>query len=89
VTNITRNQRDVLEFADRMQRCHGPGCGMFTNRTLRKATAEQCVKLGWLRKDWLRVLDDDGFAKEPERERMGYVLTDSGKQALGEDMAEN
>lgn len=77
---MTRAERNVLEFAERMADL-GIG-GMFTSRLLRKRDAERCVAKGWLCGQMLRVCDGDGCALEPERERWGYVLTDAGREAL-------
>jgi hypothetical protein len=80
--NLTRAQFDVLDFARHMQRCHGKGTGMLTGRLLRRSVAESCADKGWLERRSLRVIDGDGWTKEPERFRPGYVLTASGRQAL-------
>lgn len=78
---MTPAQRDVLEFAAKMDRVHASGTGMFTGRLLRKRDADRCVANGWLVKKRLRVLKGD-FAAEPERFRWGYVITPAGKAAL-------
>ena len=54
-------------------------CGMTSGRLYRKREAEALVKSGHLSKLSMVMCDGDGFALEPERERMGYVLTEKGR----------
>lgn len=53
--------------------------GMFSSRLFRKKHAEALVDSGLATKQALVVCDGDGFTKEPERWRMGYVLTELGR----------
>lgn len=54
--------------------------GMFSGRRYRKKTAKQLEAKGYLEQKMLVVADGDGFTKEPERWRIGWVLTNSGQR---------
>lgn len=84
---MTNSQFDMLEFAEHMQKYHGPHTGIRTGRTQRRCVAERCVRRGWLSRHMAYDIDDDGFLAEPERWRQGYILTDKGKAALADERA--
>lgn len=57
--------------------------GIITNRQLPLAVMRQCMKAGLCKSiGMVYVCDADGFIKQPERERRGYVLTDKGREVL-------
>lgn len=42
-----------------------------------------CLDAGWIEEDGMGVrVDGDGFAIQPEREVMGYRLTDAGRVVI-------
>lgn len=56
-----------------------------TNRRLPLKVMRQCVEAGLCQCiGSVSLCDDDGFTIQPERQRLGYVLTESGRKALGE-----
>jgi hypothetical protein len=81
---MTPPEYDALSFAAHWENVIGPG-GLLTNRVIRKRDAERCVRRGWLVSQQLRVCDGDGCALEPERYRLGYVLTDAGRRAFADE----
>ena len=57
--------------------------GIITSRQLPIAVMRKCVKAGLCECIGMTtVCDDDGFIAQPERERLGYVLTTEGRKAL-------
>ena len=69
-----------MQFADD-QAVRGFDC-MMTGREPRKRTGETLVTRGLMTRVRAVVIGDDGWAKEPERWRVGYALTPAGKTAL-------
>lgn len=59
--------------------------GLFTGRVHRKRDAARLVEEGLLYEKSLVVCDGDGFTKEPERWRTGYVLTTHGRTQAEEE----
>lgn len=59
-----------------------------TNRVYRKTTAQKLVQKGMLVPCVYQVCDGDGFALQPERERVGYELTELGENAAKEGIDE-
>jgi hypothetical protein len=53
-----------------------------SGRRRRKETAEALVAEGLLKHAWAVVCDGDGWPVQPERERLGYELTDAGRDRL-------
>lgn len=76
----TKLQLEALEWAEWGE--DNFGGGYYTSRVSTKRTAEQCVASGWLERRSLVDCDGDGYHKEPERWRNGYVLTDAGRACL-------
>ena len=57
--------------------------GIITNKQLPLSVMRQCIKAGLCKSNGMGlVCDDDGFIKQPERERMCYVLTENGRKVL-------
>lgn len=57
--------------------------GIGTSRQLPLAVMRQCIAAGLCRCIGMAyVCDDDGWIVQPERERLGYTLTDAGRAAL-------
>jgi hypothetical protein len=80
--NITKAMRNCLETTAWGMKHFG---GITTNRQLPLRVMRQCIAAGLCKENGMGVLcDDDGFAKQPERERMCYVLTEQGRLALQE-----
>lgn len=70
-------KKEILWEALRLEKCGFTG--LLTGRTLRKRSAARLVEEGLLAEKPLVVCDGDGFTKEPERWRTGYVLTSQGR----------
>ena len=84
--DITDREADMLAA---VKTAHDNGFdGFLTGRTFRRGTAERLVDSGHLTAIRVVVCDDDGWAKEPERERGGYAITDKGRTALDEHVFE-
>ncbi|HUR93091.1 MAG TPA: hypothetical protein VMY76_00815 [Gemmatimonadales bacterium] len=56
--------------------------GVFTGRSIRVATMRRLGARGFVRQESMVVSDGDGFTKQPERWRTGWILTPRGKRAL-------
>lgn len=79
---ITRPMLDCLDTTAWGMEHFG---GIITNKALPLAVMRQCVKAGLCKSiGMVLVCDDDGFIKQPERERRGYVLTEKGRTVLEE-----
>lgn len=79
---VTKPMMDALETTAWGMKHFG---GIITNRQLPLAVMRQCVKAGLCRCIGMVVVcDADGFTEQPERERMGYVLTEQGQEVLSE-----
>lgn len=78
---MTRFERDALVEAKHQER---HGMFLTSGRVILKRDILQCVGKGWLRElDELVVMcDGDGWHREPDRYRVGYALTDAGREAL-------
>ena len=74
------------EYAERMHE-HGFSC-VNTGGPHRRRTGERLVKRGLMTKVWAVVCDGDGFALDPESEREGFALTESGIRALASTRTE-
>lgn len=58
---------------------------LLTGRTVRRDQVRRAVAAGVVESAGMVVVcDDDGFAREPERWREGFKLTDAGRAALAE-----
>ena len=78
VTPLSRGEIAALEFLGSQAAC---GQGAFSNRLLPRAGFRALVARGIATEELLVVMDGD-FRKEPERHRIGYQLTDYGRDAL-------
>lgn len=74
-----RTEIDVLQCAEHNERF---GWHMLTGRRIKKRDADLLVAKGFLADGGVvPMVDGDGFAKQSERERQSYVLTDAGREA--------
>jgi len=74
---FTKGERAVIEAAAHVVRF---GWSLFTGRAARKSDAVRLVDRGMMEDAGMAVVcDGDGFAKEPERHRQSYRLTEQGR----------
>lgn len=75
--NFTKGERRVIREAARVAVF---GWHLCTGRTVRKVDAIRLVARGMMQDGGMAVIcDGDGFAKEPERYRQSYILTEQGR----------
>ncbi len=79
---ISKPMLDCLDWTEWGMKNFG---AIITSRTLPLAVMRKCIAAGLCRENGMGpVCDADGFIQETRRERMGYVLTDKGRQVLEE-----
>lgn len=79
---VTKPMMDCLESTAWGMEHFG---AIITNRVVPLRVMRQCVKAGLCKcRGMGPVCDADGFIMENRRERLGYVLTDKGREVLDE-----